>query len=186
MTAPTLRTHRLTLAVPVAGDLADSAALWADPAVYRALAPHPFGREEVWHRLLRYLGHWSAIGYGTWIVRETATGRFVGEVGLMDARRDTVPSIEGVPEAGWALAGWAQGQGFAREALAAMLNWADARPIPETTCIIDPANTRSVALAAHVGYRPAGPLVYRGGEIGLFRRQRSGGAAAQSGLDGAA
>lgn len=151
-TAPVLRTDRLTLSPPVAADLDDMAAMWADPAVYAALTGRAFSREEAWHRLLRYVGHWQVAGYGHWVVRETVTGLYLGEVGIMDSRRDTAPGFEGVPEVGWALMGRAQGQGFAGEALAALFGWADAR-LPRTVCVIDPANAASLRLAERMGYR---------------------------------
>jgi RimJ/RimL family protein N-acetyltransferase len=146
-----LTTDRLVLTPPVPADLDDMVALWTDPAVYERLVGRAFSREEVWHRLLRYIGHWQVAGYGHWTVRTHADGRFVGEVGIMDSRRDTAPRSEGVPEVGWALMGRAQGHGYAREALGALFGWADAR-LPRTVCIIDPANAASLRLATRVGY----------------------------------
>jgi len=151
MTPPTLTTARLVLTPPVPGDHDDMAALWADPAVYEAIVGRVFTREEVWHRLLRYIGHWQQCGYGHWTVREAAGGRYLGEVGIMDSRRETVPDFTGTPEVGWALAGHAHGHGYAAEALAALFGWADAR-LPRTVCIIDPGNAASLRLAARVGY----------------------------------
>lgn len=151
--APTLTTARLTLSAHRPDDLDDCAAMWADPAVYAMIGGQPRVREDVWIRLLRSIGQWQAFGYGAWVVRETATGRFVGDVGLLEARRAIDPSIDDTPENGWALAGWAHGRGFAREALTATLAWADAHRIARTRCIIDPANHASIRLAHRHGYR---------------------------------
>jgi RimJ/RimL family protein N-acetyltransferase len=107
--APPIDTARLTLRGHKAGDIDESAALWADPMVVRHIGGRPFSREESWTRLLRYAGHWALLGFGYWVVRERSSGRFVGEVGLADYRRDLVPAIEGTPEAGWVLAPWAHG-----------------------------------------------------------------------------
>jgi RimJ/RimL family protein N-acetyltransferase len=170
MVAPVLTTARLTLAGHVPGDLDGFAAMWADPAVYALIGGHAFTREEVWHRLLRYIGHWQAVGYGNWTIRETASGRLVGETGLMDSRRATVPVFEGTPEVGWALCSWAHGHGLAREALAAVLDWADAQGIARTVCIIDPANTPSLRLAARAGYRLVTRATYRDAPTLLFER----------------
>lgn len=170
MTGPTLTTARLTLRPYTPADLEDAAAMWGDPAVVAMIGGHPFTREEAWHRILRYIGHWSAIGYGCWTVRETATGAYAGEVVLMDSRRATEPSFEGTPEAGWAFNTRFHGRGLAREAVAAMLAWADAHGLPRTVAMIAPANAPSIALAGKLGYRPAGEVAYKGASSLLFER----------------
>lgn len=169
MPAPILRTARLTLTRPAPADLDESAAMWAAPEVYAAIGGRIFTREEVWHRLLRYIGHWEAVGYGGWTVRETETGRYVGDITLMDSRRATEPSFEGVPEVGWALAPSAQRRGFASEALTALFAWADPR-LPRTICMIDPANTRSTRLAERFGYRLLTEATYKDVPTHLFER----------------
>lgn len=169
MSAPTLHTDRLTLTMPSPDDLAESAAMWAAPEVYTHIGGRAFTREEVWQRLLRYIGHWHTLGYGGWTVRETASGRLVGDVTLMDSRRATDPGFEGTPEAGWVLAPWAHGLGFALEALTAMLSWADAQ-IPRTVCIIDPANTPSITLAGKLGYTLLTEAIYKDAPTLLFQR----------------
>lgn len=144
--------------------------MWADAEVVRHIGGRTFTREEAWHRLLRYLGHWQVAGFGHWFVRETTTGMFCGEVGLMDSRRATEPLFEDTPEAGWAFVPRAQGKGLAREAVAAMLGWADGHGIARTVCIIDPAHTRSIQLAQTLGYQAAGEIRYRDAPILLFNR----------------
>lgn len=151
--APTLTTDRLTLHPHRPDDLDEMIAMWEEPAVHALITGRPFTRQESWERLLRYIGHWEALGWGNWLIRETATGRLVGNAGFMDSRRDTDPNFEGTPEVGWALASWAHGQGFAREALAAVFAWGDAYPFARTVCIINPANAASIKLAEHMGYR---------------------------------
>lgn len=61
---PTLRTERLVLRGHRREDLGDCAAMWADPEVTRYLGGRPFSEEEVWGRLLRYVGHWAIMGFG--------------------------------------------------------------------------------------------------------------------------
>src|SRR3954463_15564591 len=101
---PTLQTTRLTLRGPGLADFAASAALWADPEVTRFITGRPATAEEVWTRLLRYVGHWALLGFGYWVVQETASGRFVGEVGFADYHREMEPSLAGSPEIGWVIA----------------------------------------------------------------------------------
>ena len=143
---PTLSTDRLILTPSEPTDLDDFTALNADPAVVGPIGTVVQTREQSWHRLLRYVGHWHALGYGNWTVRDRA-GAFLGSVGLMDSRRDSVPSFEGAVEAGWAFMPAAHGRGYAREACAAMLAWADARGIARTVCIIAPDNASSLRLS---------------------------------------
>jgi RimJ/RimL family protein N-acetyltransferase len=169
--APPIDTARLTLRGHKAGDIDESAALWADPMVVRHIGGRPFSREESWTRLLRYAGHWALLGFGYWVVRERSSGRFVGEVGLADYRRDLVPAIEGTPEAGWVLAPWAHGQGFAGEALGAALAWIDGVfRAPRTVCIIDPGNAASLRVAARAGYRELVRTAYKGEPTILHER----------------
>ena len=169
MTAPILTTARLTLAGHAAGDLDDLAAMWADPGVYAMIGGQPRSREEVWIRLLRSVGQWTLFGYGAWVLRETATGRLVGDIGLIEARRAIDPAID-APEMGWALATPAQGRGYAKEALDAVLAWSDAHGLARTMCIIDPDNAASIRLAGRIGYRTIGRGRYHDRPIDLYER----------------
>jgi RimJ/RimL family protein N-acetyltransferase len=166
---PILQTDRLTLRGHRLDDFAECFAMWADPAVTRYIGGRPFTEEEVWARLLRYVGHWSLLGFGYWVVCERSTGRFVGEVGFADFKRDLKPSFEGAPEAGWVLARWASGQGFATEAVRAIVAWADER-FARTVCMIDAGNAASVRVAAKCGYREWHKTAYKGTPAILYER----------------
>jgi RimJ/RimL family protein N-acetyltransferase len=168
---PTLDTERLTLVVHQPEDFADVAALWADPAVVRFIGGKPFTEEEAWWRFLRNQGHWALLGYGYWTLREKASGRFVGEAGFADLHRAIEPSYHGTPEAGWVLASWAHGRGFASEAMRAILAWGDAHfGARRTVCIIDDENSASVNVAQKIGYREVTRTTYHGNPVILFDR----------------
>lgn len=171
MIPPILTTARLTLAPQEITDFEDSAAMWSDPMVTRHIGGRTSTPEESWARLLRGRGLWALLGYGYWAIRETATGRYVGEVGFGDFHRGLEPSIDGVPEMGWALATWAQGQGLATEAVTAGLawgqtQWGDARVV----CIIDPDNAPSLKLAARIGFEEVKRTTYREAPTVLMQR----------------
>ena len=168
--APTLETERLTLRGHRVEDFEDCAALWGDPEVTRHIGGKPSTKEEVWARLLRYVGHWAVVGFGYWVVRERNTGRFVGEVGLADFKRDITPSFEGAPEAGWAIATWASGKGFATESVRAILAWADER-FPRTVCMIDEGHGASMRVAVKCGYREWQRATYKGTPSILYERE---------------
>jgi RimJ/RimL family protein N-acetyltransferase len=155
MTVPTdvIQTLRLALTPPVLADFDDYAGLWADPAVLRHMGGVPFSRSRAWARFQRQAGGWALRGFGTWVARERTSGRFVGEVGFQDFKRDITPALGPEPEAGWILAPWAHGQGLASEAMTAAHAWGDARfSGPRTVCMIDPDNAPSLRLAAKMGY----------------------------------
>lgn len=169
--APTLRTERLVLAPATPLDLDDSAAMWRDEAVTRYIGGVPFTREASWGRLLRYAGCWAMRGFGFWIVREQGTARYVGEVGFMDGHRDITPSYEDAPEMGWVLSPWCHGRGYATEATAAALAWADASLDAERlVCLIEPNNAASFRVAARCGFTPWVDTAYKDVPVRLLAR----------------
>jgi RimJ/RimL family protein N-acetyltransferase len=171
MSAPVIETARLLLRPHRAGDLVDSAAMWADPVVTRFISGRPFSREEVWARLLRYAGHWLWLEFGFWAVEEKATGAFIGELGFAEFEREMEPRL-GAPEAGWVLAPRFHGQGYAEEALAAALAWADTR-FPVTACLIQPENVASIRLGEKCGYVESARTVYKGSPTLVLHRSAS-------------
>lgn len=171
MSVPVLETSRLRLRGHQRSDFDASLAMWADPEVARFIGGRPSTREEVWARYLRYIGMWPTLGFGYWVAEEKATGRFVGEIGFMDALREITPSLEGQLEHGWALAAWAQGKGFASEAVEATLAWGDGHFSPfAPVCMISPENAASIKLAQKFGYREYAQTAYKGAPTILFRR----------------
>jgi len=173
--APPLTTARLRLEGHVVSDFDDYAAMWADPKVVRFIGGRPLAPEEVWTRILGYIGHWAALGYGFWAIREASTGRFVGQIGLADFRRSLQPSFGPTPEIGWALCPWAHNHGFASEALERVLAWADERfPGERIVCMIHPQNQPSIKLARRHGFRPFARTLYRDTPTTLFERPPPG------------
>jgi RimJ/RimL family protein N-acetyltransferase len=170
-TIPRLETERLILRGHRVEDFRDCSAMWGDTEVTRFIGGRAFPKDEVWTKLLRYVGHWSVLGFGFWVLEEKQTGRFVGEVGFADFKRDLQPSIEGTPEAGWVLAPWAQGRGLATESLRAALSWgASHLPSPRTVCLISPENTASIRVAEKCGYREFQRTTYKNQPTVLFER----------------
>jgi RimJ/RimL family protein N-acetyltransferase len=168
---PVLVTDRLTLRAPERADFEDSVAMWSDPIVTQFVGGRPSTPEESWARLLRARGLWALLGYGYWAVRETATGRYVGEVGFADFHREIEPAFYDQPEMGWVLAAWSHGQGFGTEAVRAGLAWIDRTLAPHRVpCIIDPGNAASLALARKTGFKPVTHTTYKDSPIMLLER----------------
>lgn len=166
-----LITERLTLSPIQTSDLPDLIALWADPAFATAIFPAPLSSEDVWFRLLRDIGHWEALGFGNWAIRETATGDYVGSVGVLDYHRILEPALD-APELGWGVAPRFQGKGMAFEALSAALAWCDETlNASRTVCMISPANAASHALAKRAGYTAYAETTYKDGPVVLLERR---------------
>lgn len=170
----TLTTARLTMRPHARSDFDDLVAMWADPVVTRHIGGQPFAAEDTWTRLLRYTGVWALAGHGAWAVRETATGRYVGDVGFVNFQRTLDPPFGDTPEGAWATLPWAHGKGYAREALDAALGWIDSvYGAPRTVCMINPDNIASIRLAERVGYRAYADTTYKDHAVRLFERRRA-------------
>jgi RimJ/RimL family protein N-acetyltransferase len=172
MQAPVLETPRLLLREHRVDDFEPLAAMWADPAVTRHIGGRSFSGEESWARLLRYAGHWALLGFGYWAIEEKAATGFAGEIGFAEYKRDLVPSLDGTPEIGWALAPRVHGRGFATEAAQAVTEWGDSHlRARRTACIIHPENAVSIRVADRCGYRELQRTTYKGQPTILFVRE---------------
>lgn len=169
---PVIDTGRLPLRGHRMDDFAACAAMWGDPGVTRYISGKPFTPEEVWARMLRYVGHWSWMGYGYWAIEERATGRFAGELGFANFRREIYPPFDGTPEIGWVLPTHVHGKGYATEAVGAVVAWGEAHfGARETVCLIHPENERSIREAARAGYRETQRTTYKGQPAIVMRRR---------------
>ena len=170
--APVIETARTFLRAHRLDDFDAYVAMWADPAVTRFIGGKPRTREESWMRFLRHAGLWSLIGYGFWAIEDKATGRFIGEAGFHDLKREIEPSIEGVPEAGWAFVPEAQGRGLASEVVGRIVAWGDETfGQARTVCIIDPENGASLKVAERNGYRESLRTTYHDKPTILLERR---------------
>lgn len=171
--AAVAETKRLILRRHAASDFPSYFTMSADPQMARFAGRAPAGPDEAWMRLLRQAGHWSLYGYGFLALEEKATGCFVGEAGLAHFRRGLGQAFDGAPEAGWAIAPWAQGHGYATEAAAAALDWFEMRfGMGRTVCLIHAGNAPSLRVADKLGYTPLGQCTYRGYDAFTFERVR--------------
>ncbi len=171
MSAPVIiETERLILRPHVAADWDAVCTLWSNADTIRFISDRPFSREESWTKLLRYMGLWTALGFGYFAVIDKSTQKFTGEIGLADFHRNIIPSLEGTAEMGWVLMPQAWGKGIASEAIMAILDWyrqtPNARP---TSCIIDKNNTASVKLAQKCGFQEIARTPYKDSETITFK-----------------
>ena len=141
---PTLTTDRLTLRAPRSDDFeAYAAFLSSDRA--RTIGG-PFSRAQAFQSLCALIGHWSIRGFGRWMVADRSTDAPLGIVGLF------FPDDWPEPEIAWTLFDTAEGRGIAQEAAVASRAYAyDTLGWTRAVSLIDPANSRSVALAERLG-----------------------------------
>lgn len=168
---PVLQTPRLVLRPHTINDFDHSLSLWSDPAVTRFIGGRPATGEDVWARVLRYIGHWQAMKFGYWAIFERNSGRFLGEAGFADFHRTIDPPLTGMPEMGWALSPWAHGSGFATEAVQAALAWGDKAFTAPACCIISPDNAPSLRVAEKAGFRQIASTHYHDAPTLVFRRE---------------
>ncbi len=171
---PEIKTERLILTVPEVADFAAVVRLVNLPEVYRFIRGEPRPEAEIWAAFLTNIGAWSALGLGMWLVKRRDTGALIGQVGFPCAMRGHGAGFDEYPEAGWLFEGAAQGQGFAYEAMAAVLGWFDAAHMADRcVCMIYPANTPSFLLADKLGFVKTrlSPFEGEGVELQLFERR---------------
>jgi RimJ/RimL family protein N-acetyltransferase len=169
--APILSTTRLQLRPHRVEDYDAACAMWGDPIVTRFIGGKPSTAQQTWSRLLTYMGHWQAMGYGYWAIEVKATGTFIGEIGFADFRRDIIPAMRDVPELGFALASSAHGQGYATEAVRAVLAWGDEHlPSTRTVCLVNEENSASLHIVKKCGYHRFERGVLNGVPVLFFER----------------
>ena len=169
--APRLETERLILRDFQRDDLDALAATLGDIEVVRHLTGEPINREDSLRRLFLAVGQWPVTGMGMWAVERKSDGKLVGHVGFFDMQRDMVPSLIGLPEMGWIFDTSVHGQGIAREACTAALNWLDAAHGPiEVPAIISVDNIASLKLAEKLGFVREADGIYKGEPIAVVRR----------------
>lgn len=141
------RTERLALDIPVPADLEELHALNSDPRVWThfpSLRPTRLAQSQeildVWREC------WAADGLGSWIVRDRATGEFLGFAGCRVVR--------GVFwNLGYRFRPEAQGRGFATEAARAALDAAhEVHPELPVVAYLVEHNAASARVAERLGF----------------------------------
>lgn len=97
----------------------------------------------------RLRGIEAASGYTFWAIERRADGAFLGFCGLKPGAEET--PIHGEVEIGWRLAHEFWGQGYAREAAQASLDWAWAQGFASVAAITSVDNHRSWGLMERLG-----------------------------------
>lgn len=163
---PVLFTERLILRAPEASDLDGFAAMAADAESMRFLGGTA-ARSASWRMLCSLRGAWDVRGFSMFSVIERATGAWVGRVGPWE------PADWPAKEIGWGVHPHYAGRGYAREATVAALDYAfEVLGWDDVIHVIDPENTRSIALAERLGSVHRGPTrlpePYQDANVGMW------------------
>ena len=145
MAVPVLRTERLSLRGPAAGDFETYRLFYADEAA-SAFYGGPLAPPQAWRKLAFDIGHWALRGFGMWAVDEAATGRMIGGCGIVWP--------EGWPrhELTWWIMPSARRRGYALEASRAVLQWAyDELRWDRVETHMDDSNEPAARLAERLG-----------------------------------
>ena len=92
-----IETDRLRLRPHRVEDFNRYLPLWLLPEPPGTHAPLQLTPEEVWSRLLRFVGHWSHFGYGLLLVEDRRSGDIVGEAGVAHFMRGMGASFDDAP-----------------------------------------------------------------------------------------
>lgn len=167
---PFLVTERLELWRPQASDLPRMIEIVSDPETHRYLGPQGTYAEHL-TRIMRNAGSWMLFGYGLLVVKRRDTGETIGNCGIFHSVRGLGDDFDDRAEGGWIIAANHVGQGFAGEAMRAIIDWFDKHFARELMCMISEGNAPSFRLAEKLGFVPMREAELPGGEpVQLLRR----------------
>src|SRR6516165_1536576 len=150
-TIPTLTTERLVLRPFVRSDLADLAALHAEPSFWWYPLRGPMSDEDTAGFLDRVIGRYETDGFGVEALVERASGRLIGWAGL--AVPHFLPEILPAVEVGWRLSEPYRGRGLATEAGAAAVDWGFRHAgLDRIVSIYEPENEASGRVMERLGF----------------------------------
>jgi RimJ/RimL family protein N-acetyltransferase len=145
-----IETERLILREWREDDVAPLLAICTDPRVMKFLGP-PQSEGETRAAIARQRGHQERLGHCYWALERKADSEMIGFCGLQP-EPEAIPVIGGLPDIGWRLAHRAGGNGDAREAATASLDWGFANLADDTIWAITVgANTLSWGLMDRLG-----------------------------------
>ena len=151
-----LHTVRLHLCHPTPGDLHDYLAMHNDPRVMATLGGVR-SDEHSRQAFQRHLDQWAAHGVGWWILRDRATGQFIGRGGLRHVTIDGPDKVE----VGYGLLPAFWGRGLATElATESARVGFEVLKLPALVSFALPTNLGSRRVMEKVGFRYERDITY--------------------------
>ncbi len=146
-----VETERLLIRESVPEDFAQIRALYEEEAQNPDVKPFPAAEAEA--AFLAYIrGRYPLFGYGLWTVVEKQSDRVVGRVGLEEPDEE-VSKLFDFPELGIIVGRPFRGRGYAKEALRAVLSYAEEElELPGVLYRTSKKNLASLALAESLGF----------------------------------
>ncbi|KAA2214712.1 GNAT family N-acetyltransferase [Teichococcus oryzae] len=163
----TIRTARLVLRPVEAGHLADLVALKGDEAAFGLMLNGLRTPERAKQELSEDIAFWARHGYGTWAVHRASDDAFLGITGLMER-----PDGRGIALR-FALWPWSRGQGFAREAARAALEFGHAAGLHRIIAVARDSNHASRGVLGDLGLQPCGEFRHQGHLMLVFESLHS-------------
>jgi len=150
--AEVIETERLLLEPLRADHAVEMAAVLDDQRLHDFIGGRPATLEELRARYIQLVAGHSADGsqgWLNWVVRHRRSGVAVGTV------QATLRSNGGVTaEIAWVIAAAHQGQGYAKEASAAMTRWLCHRGVDALIAHVHPTHEASIRVARYLGLNP--------------------------------
>ena len=157
-----ITTERLSLLPPGPEQLPDLIRLKTDESVFGYMLHGARTAERVREELEDDIAFWQVRGYGTWSVFLRETGDFLGIAGLMER-----PDGRGIAVR-FALWPACRGQGFAREAARAALDFGHAAGLDRLIGVARESNYASRAVLSDIGMRECDEFENRGHRMLVF------------------
>jgi len=162
------QTERLLLRRPAAEDRALYHAHFTHPEVERWLRPSPlppFNSGAIEELVEGDRDHWSAHGFGPWVLIERKSGSFAGRGGLHWTTVEDVAMVE----LAWSVEPSLHGNGYATEMARAAIERARELEFEELIALVLPTNVASRRVAEKLGCEPAGEVEHASLPHLLFR-----------------
>ena len=166
---PTIETDRLILRAPLESDLDALETFYASERSHRVGGP--LDRVGCWRLIAFNFGHWLMRGFGMWHIHHKSDDRMIGACGFIFR--------EGwdEPELGWNVHNGYEGQSIAFEAASAARSFGTEHfDLDGVISYLDPANTRSVALAKRLGATFERKGTFLGHNVDIYRHPKQGAA----------
>ena len=144
-----LETGRLILREYTRDDFAALYEILSDPETMKHY-PKPYDEQGTWRWLNWSFDNYARYGFGLWAIELKETGRFLGDCGI------TMQPIDGqeLPEIGYHIHKDFWRQGFAKEAAAAVRDWAFTNlPYDALYSYMNYTNVGSYSTAASIGMK---------------------------------
>jgi RimJ/RimL family protein N-acetyltransferase len=164
-----VRTGRLVLQPVSVADLPELRALKADPRVFAVMLGGVRTPHQTVDELAGEIAFWGRHGIGIWSVRHRESGTFLGITGFMDR-----PDGLGIALR-FAFVPSAHGCGYASEAAAAALRFADERAgLARLVAVARADNMASRQVLGSIGMRECGGFERAGVPMLIFESTRTG------------